>query len=152
MPRFHLESDRSEPRPPGPGWEALIRGSHDAVRDRIAARFLKMSDFTCGFCGSVILFPSGDICRVETEYTYSSRPRLRADVAALGGEHEVVAIVEVILTSRPSDEALAAHEDVPFTAYVELNQRAVYCSPFCWWNRGRENLCDWWVPRCDLCG
>ena len=151
MPQFHLESDKSEPGPPGRGWDTLIHGRHDAVRDRIAARILKLPDFTCGFCGSLISFPTGYICRVETEYTYSSQPRLRADVAALGREDEVAAIVEVILTSRPSDEALAAHEDLRFTAYVELNQRAVFCSPFCWRNRGRESLCDWSVPRCAMC-
>lgn len=151
MPRFHLESDNSEPRSPGPGWDRIIHGWHDDVRDRIATRFLKLPAFTCGFCGSLISFPTADISRVASEYTYSSQPRLRADVAALGDEDEVAAIVEVILTSRPSDEALAAHEDLPFVAYVELNQQAIYCSPFCWRNRGRESLCDWSVPRCDMC-
>ena len=151
MPKFHLESDKSESRPPRPGWNSLMHGSHDDVRDRIAAEFLKLPDFTCGFCGSVLSFPTGDIRRVESEYTYSSKPRLRADIAALGDEDEVAAIVEIILTSRPSDEALAAHEDLPFIAYVELNQQAVYCSPFCWTYRGRESLCDWSVPRCDMC-
>ena len=63
----------------------------------------------------------------------------------------MAAIVEVILTSAPSDEALAAHESLPFVAYVEMNQRAVYCSPFCWTNRGQENLCSWAVPRCEMC-
>ena len=100
MPRFHLESDRSERRSPGPGWDILTHGRHDAVRDRIAARFLKMPDFTCGFCGSAIPFPTADIRRVEVEYTYSSKPRLRADVAALGGEYEVVASYPDLQTER----------------------------------------------------
>ena len=128
-----------------------MSGSHDAVRDRIAAKFLDLPDFTCGFCGSVISFPTGYVCSVETEYTYSSQPRLRADIAALGGVGEIAAIVEVILTSKPSERALAAHEDLPFVSYVEMNQQAVYCSPFCWRNQGTENLCDWSVPRCDMC-
>ena len=63
----------------------------------------------------------------------------------------MAAIVEVILTSAPSDEALAAHESLPFVAYVEMNQRAIYCSSFCWTNRGQENLCDWSAPRCEMC-
>ncbi len=150
MPRFYLP-DKIEPKPPGPGWDAYMRGTHDGVRDRIAAKFRALPDFTCGFCGTLTSFPTEDISGVATEYTYSSQPRLRADVAALGKVDEVSAIVEVVLTSKPSDEALAAHEDLPLVAYIEMNQQAVYCSPFCWRNQGTENLCAWSVPRCDLC-
>ena len=128
-----------------------MRGSHNDARDRIAAKFLALPDFTCGFCGTSVAFPGEAVAAAETEYTYSRAPRLRADVAALTAAGEVAAIVEVILTSAPSDEALAAHESLPFVAYVEMNQRAVYCSPFCWTNRGQENLCDWSAPRCEMC-
>ena len=150
MPQFYLP-DKIEPKPPGPGWGAYMRGTHDDARDRIAAKFLVLPDFTCGFCGKLISFPIGNISRVETEYTYSSRPRLRADVAALTAMGEVAAVVEVILTSEPSDEARVVHEGLPFVTYIEMKQRAVYCSPFCWTNRGQVNLCPWTVPSCEMC-
>ena len=150
MPQFYLP-DKIEPKPPGSGWAAYMRGAHDDTRDRIAAKFLVLPDFICGFCGTLVSFPAGNISRVATEYTYSSRPRLRADVAALTTMGEVAAVVEVIRTSEPSDEALVAHEGLPFVAYVEMNQHVVYCSPFCWTYRGQQNLCDWSVPRCEKC-
>ena len=142
---------RSEPKAPGPQWETYIHGSHNDTRDRIAAEFHSLPDFTCGFCEIRVAFPTACPFVVETEYTYSAQPRLRADVAALSRSRDVIALVEVILTSTPSDAALAAHEGVPFVAYVEMNQNAIYCSPFCWTHRGLANLTPWSVPRCEMC-
>ena len=94
---------RSEPKAPGPQWDTYIHGSHNDTRDRIAVEFHSLPDFTCGFCEIRVAFPTACPFVVETEYTYSAQPRLRADVAALSRSRDVIALVEVILTSTPSD-------------------------------------------------
>ena len=76
MPQFYLPPDKNEPTPPGPGWDAHMRGSHNDARDRIAAKFLALPDFTCGFCGTSVAFPGEAVAAAETEYTYSRAPRL----------------------------------------------------------------------------
>ena len=142
---------RSEPKAPDPRWDTYLHGSHNDTRDRIATEFHSLPDFTCGFCETRVTFLIEYSFVVETEYTYSTVPRLRADVVALNMCGDVMALVEVILTSTPSDAALAVHESVPFAAYIEMKQNAIYCSPFCWTRRGLANLSPWSVPRCGMC-
>ena len=146
-PRIGSEAQTSRAR----DGATYIFGSHNDTRDRIAAEFHALPDFTCGFCGTRVTFPTESSLFVETEYTYSVEPRLRADVVALNRDRDVIALVEVILTSTPSDAAVTAHESVPYVAYIEMNQNAIYCSPFCWTRRGLSNLSSWSVPRCEMC-
>ena len=151
MYRWSTSPEKSDPKAPGPGWNTYFCGSHNSTRDRIATDFHSLPDFTCGFCETRVTFPTESSPSVETEHTYSVEPRLRADVVALSRDRNVIALVEVILTSTPSDVALTAHESVPFVAYIEMNQNAIYCSPSCWTRRGLSNLSPWSVPRCEMC-
>ncbi len=133
-------------------WCAYLRKNHNDTRDAIAAAYRVLPPFTCDFCKSDVRFPIEGISAVLTEFTYQKSPRLRADVVALDTNQSVIVIIEVIFTSKPSENAFAAHETVPRVLYLDCNEGgAMYCSPFCWHWRGLENLSSWTVPICDAC-
>ena len=90
---------------------------HDRERDRIAAEWLSICPFFCAGCGEEKRFPRE--ANAVTEATYGGG--LRADIAAVGIDGQVIGVVEVIDQHRPSDRALEEQGKLDFAYYRLLN-------------------------------
>ena len=127
-------------------------GTHDEVRDRIARSYFHLPPLKCRFCKYETPLPIEGVDRVATEHRHR---RFRADVAALNQRGQIIAVVEVVNTNRPSDETLDAQSELESAFYVTLDALddgfAGYCSHFCWTHRGEENALPWSPPACGNC-
>ena len=90
---------------------------HDRERDQIAADWLNLRSFVCAGCGDEKRFPSEATVVTETAYGGG----LRADIAAVGIDGQVMGVVEVIDQHRPSPRALTEQSKLDFAYYRLLN-------------------------------
>ena len=90
---------------------------HDRERDRIAGDWLNFCPFFCAGCGEEKRFPRE--ANIVTEATYGGG--LRADIAAVGIDGQVMGVVEVIDQHRPSPRALTEQSKLDFAYYRLLN-------------------------------
>ena len=90
---------------------------HDHARDHIAANWSNLRAFVCAGCGDEKRFPSE--ANIVTEAAYGGG--LRADIAAVGIDGQVMGIVEVIDRHGPSDRALEEQRKLDFAYYRLLN-------------------------------
>ena len=90
---------------------------HDRERDQIAADWLNLCPFFCAGCGDEKRFPSEATVVTETAYGGG----LRADIAAVGIDGQVIGVVEVIDQHRPSPRALTEQSKLDFAYYRLLN-------------------------------
>ena len=130
---------------------------HDTERDRIASSWTQLAPFDCAACKEQKSFPP--TTKVAIEVTFDGR--LRADVAAIGADGQVVGVVEVVYSHPPSERVLASQENLGFAYYRLLplpwrsEPDAWLCSPECWvWYRAlsnRETVALWEPRKCDGC-
>ena len=90
---------------------------HDRERDRIAGDWLNLRSFVCAGCGDEKRFPCEAAVVTETAYGGG----LRADIAAVGIDGQVMGVVEVIDQHRPSPRALTEQSKLDFAYYRLLN-------------------------------
>ena len=134
--------------------------NHDREVARIANEYPKVHPKTCAWCKSQVCLPIATSTRVERSITLAGSVRMIPDITAVDDEGEVVAIVEVVDTHPPRDEALEAMQQAPFpTVIVHLPERtqeerkgkrnrprgrarsqAVYCSAFCWAHQDEQRM------------
>ena len=90
---------------------------HDHERDHIAVNWLNLRSFVCAGCGDEKRFPSEATIVTETAYGGG----LRADIAAVGIDGQIIGVVEVIDQHRPSPRALTEQSKLDFAYYRLLN-------------------------------
>ena len=95
----------------------MNRSRHDRERDQIAADWLHLCPFVCAGCGDEKWFPRE--ATVVTEATYGGG--LRADIAAVTIDRQVIGVVEVIDQHGPSPRALDEQGKLDFAYYRLLN-------------------------------
>ena len=95
----------------------VSRSRHDRERDRIAESWLSLGSFICDGCRDEKQFPRGSAVIKEARYGGG----LRADIAAVGNDGQVMGVVEVIDQHPPTPRALAEQGSLDFAYYRLLN-------------------------------
>ena len=90
---------------------------HNMERERISADWLRLPPFVCDVCEAEYEFPRN--LTVVTEAQYAGR--LRADIGAFDIYGQMVGIVEIMDTHRPTPRALSEQSKLEFAYYRILN-------------------------------
>ena len=90
---------------------------HDRERDHIAAHWLDLHSFVCAGCGDEKRFPNEATIMAEAGYGGG----LRADIAAVDIDGQVIGVVEVIDQHGPSSRALEEQSKLAFAYYRLIN-------------------------------
>ena len=123
--------------------------AHNAMRDKLAARYDKLPPLICNFCGTANEFPKADFVRVEhTVHTRGTDRNYRADVAALSAsplhtDGGLLCVIEVIDSSPPHREKLKAQNQIQAfylrPQSTDGDSLRGYCSAHCWLESVKED-------------
>ena len=127
---------------------------HDQEVARIAREYPKVHPETCAWCKSQVCLPIAHSMRVERGITLTRSVRVIPDITAFDAQGEAIAIVEVVDTHPPRDEALEAMQEAPIPTVIvyvprRTQERKVYCSAFCWVHQDEQRMST--LEPCACC-